>query len=274
MANFVYQLPSDQSVDDATLSLGTGSLASGYALSSLHDGSPGRPILLSAATTFYILMDFGGSVTKAMKLFAFFAHNFDAGVQLVIQGNATNSWGAPTVNSTVTVPAVQADGRSTDFYWMNTSQTTALRWWRIGTTTTNSAAWKLGELWASATIRTLPARNLLDSSMRVRQVYRVIEHVTPSDVSLRYREALPRVVVEGNVEFTESGINTVMAWHAACFGRAVPTCFIPNDELSGVNGVYPPYYGIHASDELEKTSTGGDLWSMPLSLRSLPGWAA
>ena len=273
-ANFIYQLPSDQCVDDATLSLGTGSLASGYALSALHNGNPASPMLLSAATTFYVLLDFGASVTKAMKLFAFIGHNFDPGITLVVQGNASNSWGAPTVNSSVVVPAVQSDASPTDFYWMSSSQTTALRWWRIGTTTTNSAAWRLGELWASTTLRSLPARNLRDSTMRVRQNYRVVEHVTPSGVSMRYRSPFAIRSIEGAVDFTEASINTVMGWHAACFGRALPTVCIPNDSLSGTTGLYPAYYVVHTTDELEKSSIGGDLWRITLALRTLSNGVA
>ena len=91
MAKAIFLRPADQVLSSATLSLATGTLASGYALANLHDGNPAKPMLLTAATTWYLLIDYGASVTKAIKAAYFFGHNFDPGTTIVVQGNASNS---------------------------------------------------------------------------------------------------------------------------------------------------------------------------------------
>lgn len=266
----IYQLPTDQVLSAATLTNPTGSSAAGYALTDLHNGNPAFGWHAAAATTFYILLDYGASVTKAMKLFAFHNHNFDAGIVLTVQGNATNAWGGPTVNSTVTVPAARSDGRGTDFYWLNAAQTTALRYWRIGTTTTNSAAWILGQLWASATVRNLPVRNLQDSSMVITDITKTVEHETAAGVSLRYERQNGMVRIAGDVTAELAGFNTMVDWHRACRGRARPHTYVPFDNINEC------YFVIHDQDELDKSADGGDLWRTSLALKSLspgPGWS-
>lgn len=266
----IYQLPTDQTLSSATLTNPTNGSASGYALTDLYNGNPAFGWHASAASTFYILLDFGAVLGRAVKLIGFHNHNFDAGVVLTIQGNATNSWGAPTVNSTVTVPAARADGRGTDFYWLNAAQSSSLRYWRIGTTTTNSAAWILGQMWVSATVRNLPVRNVQDSTMVITDHTVTIEHLTPAGVSLRYEQTNGQVLIGGDVTAVLAGFDTVRDWHRSCRGRSRPTMFVPFDDVNECAFV------IHDQDDLPKMSDGADLWKTTLRLRSLspgPGWS-
>lgn len=275
MAKSIWQKPADNLLSLATLTNPTGASASGYALTDLYNSNPAFGWHAAAATTFYILIDFGGALTKAVKLIGFHNHNFAAGIVLTIQGNATNSWGAPTVNSTVTVPAVAGDGFKKDFYWLNASQTTALRYWRIGTTTTNTAAWILGQLWLSDTIRYLPWDQMQSGSLSIRRVRPVIEHVTPRpyNVSLRYPSPSRYTVIGGSVKGVRTDVEDMRdSWFSLCLGRSIPTCFVNEDTGSGNEC----FFVVHDQDEMETSQVLGQVWQAPLVLRTLatgPGWS-
>lgn len=275
MAKSIWQKPSDNQLSSATLTNPTNGSASGYALTDLYNGNPAFGWHASAASTFYILLDFGAVLGRAVKLIGFHNHNFDDGVVLTIQGNATDSWGAPTVNSTVTVPAVNADGFRTDFYWLNASQSSSLRYWRIGTTTTNSAAWILGQLWVSNTIRYLPFDQMqMNPGLSIKRVRPVVEHLTPPpyNVSLRYPSASRYTVLSGLVKGVRSDVENLRdSWFSTSLGRAVPTTFVNEDTGSGAEC----FFVIHDQDDMDASQVNGQIWQAPIVLRTLatgPGW--
>lgn len=275
MAKSIWQKPTDDLVSLATLSLPTGTAAAGYALSDLSNRNPAFGLHLSAATTFYILVDFGGSLTKALKFISFHNHNFDAGIVLTIQGNASNSWGSPSVDSTVTVPAAAGDGFPTDFFWLNANQNSALRYWRIGTTTTNSAAWILGQLWLSDTVRYIPW-DQPQPGLSISRPRPIIEHLTPVPygVSLRYASPSRLTYIDGTIKGYKTDVDLIRdGWFSLGYGRAKPTPFALTD-TSGTES----FFVVHNQDEMptSQLEVGGSVWQAPLKLKTLsngPGWS-
>ena len=273
MAKSIWQKPTDDLFSLFTWSIPTNSAAFGYATSDLNNRNPAFGLHLSAATSFYLLGDLGGSVTKAVKFITFHNHNFAPGTVITVQGNATNSWGSPTVNSSVTVPAAAEDGFPVDFFWLNASQTTALRYWRIGTSATNAAAWILGQLWISDTLRYLPS-DQPQPGIVVTRPRPIIEHLTPAPygVSLRYPSPSRFTILTGEIKGPQADVEAVRdGWFSLGYGRARPTPFALID-TSGLEC----FLVIHDQDDMPAGQVKGQIWSAPVKLRTLsngPGWS-
>lgn len=270
MGRPMYQLPSDQILDSATLSLGSNTTAVGYALENLYDSNPASPWVAGSTAAISILMDFGGSYSPAVKLVGFINHNFDAGEELYIQGNATNSWGAPTVSQQIFAPALRADGSRQDFFWLLTTQTTTLRWWRVASSGASSSAWRIGELWVSETAnRTFPQ---LERQSR-RDVRTEIVHETPTGVSLRYADEARQERLSLDVSALRALVLPLRDWHRACLGNARPTLFLldPDDTAKECFFVtHEPGGGQLTHQEGRDT----DVWTTTVILRTLsPGIA-
>ena len=264
MARAIFLRPADQLSSGATLSMGLGSLASGYALTALHNGNPAAGILLAAATSFYVVLDFGSA--KALRAFHFFGHNWDPSLSIFINAHTSNSWGAPDFSSSVTVPADTADGYGQDFVWTGNSGVVSKRYWRFGCSSTNSAAWRLGELVVTDNVsRDLPFENyqptLAMSDVRIGGV----EHVTPSGVSLRYQAPSRVVTLSGEIKGTRAELLEVRDWLRACGGRGTPTAFILEDDDSNKEC----FFVVPEGNDFNFQHLAGGIWHATLSLRTL-----
>jgi hypothetical protein len=256
-----YQYPSDNEVPNATLALGTGSTAVGYALSALGDGSLSDGWGSTVATLNTILMDFGGA-TKALKWISFHNHNFDAGLTITIEANSSNSWTSPPFSATVTVPTVRADGRGQDFVWLNAGQATGYRWWRVSLPSTNSVAWRLGELWASVTVtRTLPSDNY-QPGLSVGDVRDGVSVETPTGRVLTVPAPTVRSRISGAVKGPRSTVEAVRDWRRKCQGFAQATAFILEDDAT----TKEVFFVTHEDDSGEIVHVNGQIWQSTVSL--------
>ena len=91
------------------------------------DNRVGKVWRTDTNTTEWIKWDFGSS--KAVNCVGIFNHNLTAAATITFEGNATDSWGAPTVDESISV-STNSDGevlgRIVHFF---SSQT--LRYWRV-----------------------------------------------------------------------------------------------------------------------------------------------
>jgi hypothetical protein len=67
--------------------------------------------------------------SKKVDCITIINHNLDAGDTITFEGNATDSWGSPTVNETLTI-ATDSDGNVLDRITHYFTQAT-LQWWRV-----------------------------------------------------------------------------------------------------------------------------------------------
>ena len=96
MAKLKYNHPQDNVVGAATLTLGAGTLDPLYAtLANLRDLNPTLPVKFTT-TTGAIVFDFGWPQTVHLPIIL--NPKIDPGADVRWQGNATDSWGAPTFN--------------------------------------------------------------------------------------------------------------------------------------------------------------------------------
>lgn len=156
----IYQYATDNVAPNATV-VGT-TADSNYPAANLVDTRFDQPAKVTGTTGNWVL-DFGSA--QRVDLVAFGPHNLTPGLAGVkIQGNASNSWGGPTLSADFVIPAKREDGHSVnpflDLTGVSGYSTGGFRYWRLVVTNANAVAVAIGELWMGATKRTL-AKSLL-----------------------------------------------------------------------------------------------------------------
>lgn len=96
-------------------------------------------------TSEWVKFDLGSAQT--ITAVAIIGHNLSSTATLTLQGNATDSWGAPTVN-TVQAISTDGDGRvvNQNIFFLNNS----LRWWRILITDASLSYIQIGRIMGGA----------------------------------------------------------------------------------------------------------------------------
>lgn len=136
-------------------------------MTDLDRGNPGKLTIKSAGGW---TSDYGAA--QRLDVFVLW-HNMDAGQTVQIQGNATNSWGSPSLTITLTAPAKREDGFTTKLFvdLRNVSgyTTTGYRWWRVHflAPVNNSQFWGL-KVWAGNLLSTLDRPVLVQHHVRER----------------------------------------------------------------------------------------------------------
>lgn len=105
-----YTLPTDNAGSTPTISLLTGTLATGYGLTYLTDftdANLGRPTL-ATTTTLTVQLDYGSATLLAGILVW---HNLDNGLTMTIQGSSVAGGGSPAFTATAVVLPKRGDNR-------------------------------------------------------------------------------------------------------------------------------------------------------------------
>lgn len=108
MGAFLYSRASENIADNVTPTLASGSADAAYPLANLYDGNPAKPFKTTGAAAVRVTWDFGSA--QRADLVCLPMHNIPAGTDVRYQMNATDSWGAPTVDAGITIPTFGADG--------------------------------------------------------------------------------------------------------------------------------------------------------------------
>lgn len=223
----IYAKPSDNLISTASV-ITPSTEATGYEVENLYDGNPAKPWKMTA-TTGNVVFDFGSATN--IDLVAIVHHNLTAGLEVRIQGNASDSWGSPTLNQTITIPAYDADSYPVNPWIDLSALSNSFRYWRLVVVGTNSANVAIGELWLIGTKRTLTARNLrygfTDGIARP-----LIEHTTDYGVSTIYDLGCKMRSIAGELIVEATDLALVRAWWNDCHGRALPTLLILDDTVN------------------------------------------
>lgn len=235
MADVLYQFPADQVADDATITVQTGTEDVDYPAEYLADGNIARPAKL-AETSGAWLFDFGAA--QRIDLVALGPHNFDAGLPVTLQGNATDAWGAPTLAAALTIPADDDDGRAVcawrDLTGVTGYTTTGFRYWRLVVSSANSAALALGEVWLGALKRVFAT----DFGENYQWAYtidegrRLVTHQTDYGVETVYDLHGRQRVFRASLRIPDTGLAAFRAWHRAMRGRVSPALWIPDADVN------------------------------------------
>ena len=225
--NFIFQRSSDNIAPDATLSVNTGVEDTDFPKENIVNLLPAKPMKFTG-TIGSVVFDFGSA--QRIDLVALFNHNLDAGLDVRIQGNATNTWGAPTFDATFTIVAATTDGIRVN-PWLDLVEeggysAGGFQFWRVAVIGTNSVAVALGEVWLSALARRLIPNVRWGAIQRDQR--RLIRHVLPSslvatfDLGSRWRE------FDAQVVRNEVARQEIIDWWRDTRGAARPFLLVPD----------------------------------------------
>lgn len=227
--NLIYQHSAD---NVAALGTVTASPAdTDYPAANLVDLNPAKPAKLSATSGRFI-WDFGSA--RRVDIVALIHHNLTAGLDVRIQGNATNAWTSPTFNQAITIPAYRNDGYPRnpwlDLTGLSGYSVSGFRYWSVGIIGTNGANVAIGDVWLGSSIRRLdpniswPARRTLDRKL--------IEHKTDHGVCNVYDLGVTVRTFSADLDTTDDQGEALLAWWEGTKGRTFPFLIIPDGTLN------------------------------------------
>jgi len=218
MANLLFQKPTDNIAASGTLAVQSGTEDTGYPAANLVDLNPAKPAKLTTTTGAW-RWDFGSAT--AIDVVAIIHHNLTAGLNVRIQGNATDAWGAPTLDQAITIPAYRSDGFPINpFKDLTAIAPRSFRYWRLVIVDANTVPVQIGEVWLGATKRLL--------TVNIRWNYEenddqpLIEHITDFRVKTVYAYGVSIRRYVAQLTTTNAGAAEIYDWWRSCRGRAHP----------------------------------------------------
>lgn len=160
-------------------------------------------------------------------------HNLTAGLEVRLQGNATNSWGGPTFNQAITIPAYRGDGfpfgSFLDITGLSGYTSLGFAYWRLVVVGTNGAA-------VALKVKLLSGLQTLDPNInwgeRQGEERKMIEHRTDHGVSSIYDLGITIRSIAGELDGPDTQRDAVKAlWHSTR-GRVYPFVLIPDGAVN------------------------------------------
>lgn len=263
----IYQYRGDNVASLATITIQTGSDPgdSNYEPASLVDENPAKVAKINSTTGAW-LFDFGSA--QRIDIAALIHHDFDAGADVKLQGNATNSWGAPTLSASFTIPAWIATGTSQRWPvnpWMDVTTatnytTSGFRYWRL-VITSNSQNLQLGEIWLGSSIRRF-TRNIQWGLVRTQSIP-TINNVTAFGIATTYPRGTTRRQYVASSVPSDVMATDLYAQFQSVGGNAYPWLFIMDGTVNDACLVR------WLTTEQQMTAIAPNIWGMPLSIQEV-----
>jgi hypothetical protein len=181
--NIIFARPEDNVAVNATPTIDSGTPASLYPVQLVIDYTDvnrGFPSLLNETHGRWVF-DFGSAQSLAG---AIFWHNFDPGLAVSFKGNASNSWGSPTLNKSLTIPNRRANNYTIKYFLDLRPNAPNFQYYAVDVTGTNSAPIGLKVMLLN-TLRQPVSRNI-DWSLSETEVQTGIMHRTDSRYGWTY----------------------------------------------------------------------------------------
>ena len=141
-----YARPSDDLAQDAA-SVTASAEDTSYPAENLVSENPAKPAKLTTTTGSWVL-EFGAAIAPVAAVLVY--QYLDAGLEVRIQANTSDSWGAPPFNQAFTIPAKRLDGPSNQRWTVNPilelTGAPSYAFWRLVVVGTNSQAVVVGRL--------------------------------------------------------------------------------------------------------------------------------
>lgn len=201
-----------------------------YPATYLADGLLGRPAKLTTTSGSWVL-DFGAA--QRLDLVAFGPHNLTAGLAVQFQGHTSDSWGAPTLSTAVTIPTYREDGQSVnpwvDLTGVSGYSASGFRYWRVNISGTNAAPIAIGELGTYSQKTTL--RNFRVGVVET-ETSPVIAHDTVYGVETVYSLGVVRRRLSGETYCAASQLSTFLSWYRGGSGHADWHLIVPDSAVN------------------------------------------
>jgi len=213
-----------------TIETGTDPGDANYGPAVLVNDNPAQVAKINSTSGAWLL-DFG--IAQPVQLAALIHHDVDAGLEVVLQGNATNAaWGAPSFEAPFVIPAWRALATQPwpvnpwiDLTAAEGYNPAGFRFWRL-LITGNSQNIQVGNL------------KLYSTSFRLTSDFReglspswlkpVIEHQTSYRVATIYPRGTAQWAQAGTIRTESALLETLEAHWFDVDGRALPFVMVPN----------------------------------------------
>ena len=228
MANFGYVLPSnDLARASATvISVSSGVEDTEYPAANIANNNPTNPAKVTGTTGAW-LFDLGSAIE--LNHIFIFNHNFDSGLlDVAIEGNATDSWGAPTLKVDFTIPSIQEDRHVTDPHLDISGQgSKTFRYWRIHVETANSQPVAIGGVVLASALTQLSTN--FQMPLDQGEQHPIIEHRTPFGQMWNYAFGSKWRTIFGEIkasDSTDADYNALRSLERDALDRSIPFAFV------------------------------------------------
>jgi hypothetical protein len=211
-----------------TPAIGGGSENADFPRANLGDLNPANPFKFTTDTG-ALVYDF--TSPQAVQLVALIHHNLSAGLNVRWQGNATDSWGAPSLDQAFAIGAASVDNYRPNAWLDLSALSHTFRFWRLVVVDPNAAAIVLGDLWFSTPKRSFVHNYSVPYDLAdVRPARRAL--VTRGGVRFTYPGAGRQRALDSQVMTSEAGLEALRDWHRSTNGGDRPSLFIPDPDAS------------------------------------------
>lgn len=227
-----YALPSDDLGADATVTASAEDTE--YPAENLvaptntgHLNLPSRPAKLTTTSGSWVL-DCGSAISPTA--IALIYHNLIAGLAVAIQGNASDSWGAPSFSQAITIPAWREDDWPVSpFALLAGSPPPSYRYWRLVITGTNDNPVQVGRLML---VNLRQMANDVRWGVVEEEEQGLIEHATEAGVETIYELFGPRRSFAGEFALTDTTSAELLTLFRSARSRILPWLLIPDDDVN------------------------------------------
>jgi hypothetical protein len=225
--NTIYSHASDDVAPNATITVNTGTEDPAYPKANLVDFVPAKPGKLTTTTGSWVF-DFGSA--QRVDIVALIHHNLTPGLEVRIQGNASDSWGSPTFNQPITIPTYREDGFPVnpwlDLTGLSGYGTGGFRYWRVVVVGVNGAAVAIGEVLLIKLKRSLDPN--INWGERRQEDRKLVEHRTDFGVSTIYDLGVTVRELNGDVDASDTQKAAIQSWWRDTKGRSRPFLLVPD----------------------------------------------
>lgn len=229
MGTIAYARPGDNVAGQATVTASAEDAA--YPAANLVNLDVSNPAKLTTTSGGWVL-NFG-SPGVALAAVALLNHNLDAGRRVLLQGNDSDAWGAPSFEQAFTVPADEVDGFSVN-PWLDLTlgspASPAYAYWRIWVDEANSAPVAIGEVVLVTALRALPDDFQVAAGLQESEAMPDIVHESSFGGRTAYGVGAKWKVWDGGMSITVADDHWQLA--RAARGRTRPWFFVPDRDVN------------------------------------------
>jgi len=224
MSKLLFNHPSDNIIANATITVAAGTVDPLYPIANLSNGNPALPLKFTTKQ-FRLVFDWG--TPTLVPLPALVHHNLTVASRW--EGNATDSWGAPTMSHALPIGTIDQDGYRPNLHLDLTALSNygAFRYTSLVLDSDNAANVVLGELWTGAVIRDV-THNYSDGFKRADQFPGRQSFVTDGGVTWIHASIGRLRGLTVDFETSDAGLAVLRAWNLACGGMNRPTLLVPD----------------------------------------------
>jgi hypothetical protein len=234
-----YALPADDLAPTA-IAVTASAEDPGYPADLLIDPNPAHPAKLTTTSGSWVLQ-FPVPIAPVAAVLVY--PQLDASLAVSLEGNSSDSWGAPAYSEVIAMPGPHEDGASVSPI-LDISGTPSFAFWRLRISGTNSVPVAVGRLMLLAALRTFEDGTSVRWGVVEEEDYGIVEMATELGVETVYDLGNMRRELQGEMLLRQAGASQFLALRRATRGRVEPWLLVP---FEGVNDAYLVRWSERAS---------------------------